>query len=117
MASRLSTLPSRVSALKPRIERLTDASGHGPDDQLRRLYHTARWKRLRLATFERDLYTCKRCGRAEGDTSRLVCDHVQRHAHRNEAMFWNPDNLQTLCTVCHSRHKQIQEARERALGL
>lgn len=71
-------------------------------------YKTARWARLRLATFIRDLFTCQRCGLVEGDTGRLVCDHI--NAHRGDArLFWDADNLQTLCMDCHDRLKQAEE--------
>jgi len=72
-------------------------------------YNTAQWRRLRLATFERDRFTCQMCRKLEGDTSQLVCDHKQPH-RGNATKFWNPDNLQTLCkSPCHDQHKQAQE--------
>lgn len=45
-------------------------------DPCRALYKTARWQRLRLAIFLRDLYTCQRtaCARIESDTSQLVTE-------------------------------------------
>jgi 5-methylcytosine-specific restriction enzyme A len=69
-------------------------------------YKTARWRRLRLEVFKRDLYKCQcGCGVHEGDTSLLVCDH--KHPHRgDERLFWNKDNLQTLLKPCHDRDKQ-----------
>ncbi|ARR55343.1 HNH endonuclease [Rhizorhabdus wittichii DC-6] len=73
---------------------------------LRALYNTARWKKLRMATFVRDNFTCQMCGRLEGNTSLLVADH--RRPHRGDLMlFWDDSNLQTLCaSPCHSKHKQ-----------
>lgn len=71
-------------------------------------YKTARWEKLRQATFLRDRYTCKECGCLEGDTSKLVCDHVKPH-RGNEALFFDPLNLQTLCKSCHDTVKRKQE--------
>lgn len=71
-------------------------------------YKTARWERLRQVTFLHDLFTCRRCGRVEGNTSRLVCDHVR--PHRGDArLFWQETNLQTLCKPCHDSDKQAEE--------
>jgi 5-methylcytosine-specific restriction enzyme A len=76
------------------------------DDPCRALYKTARWQRLRLVTFLRDLYTCQRpeCGRLEGDTSQLVCDHIEPHNGDIEKFWAGP--FQTLCKRCHDRDKQ-----------
>lgn len=72
-------------------------------------YRTARWRRLRLKVFARDLFTCQcGCGRLEGNTSLLVCDHKEPH-RGSEALFWNEANLQTLLKSCHDGAKQKQE--------
>jgi 5-methylcytosine-specific restriction protein A len=73
----------------------------------RHLYKTARWQRIRQATFLADLYTCRICGKIEGDTSRLVCDHVEPH-RGDEAKFW-AGPFQTLCHPCHNTVKQCEE--------
>lgn len=70
-------------------------------------YRTARWQRLRWQVLERDLFTCRRCGRIEADTSRLVCDHVEPH-RGDEARFWSGP-FQTLCKGCHDQAKQADE--------
>lgn len=52
----------------------------------RQWYNTPKWKELRLFVFDRDLYTCqyvdkktnKRCGRLEGNTSKLVAHHKKQ---------------------------------------
>lgn len=106
---KLTNLRPSVGLLPGNVARHTDAHGHSPQaEPLRRLYATARWKRLRLRTFTRDGFTCRRCGRLEGNTSRLVCDH--RRPHRGDrALFWAEDNLQTLCKPCHDGAKQAEE--------
>jgi 5-methylcytosine-specific restriction protein A len=73
-------------------------------------YKTARWQQLRLAIFRRDLFTCQMpgCGRLEGNTSLLVCDH--KTPHRGDAtLFWDASNLQTICKPCHDSVKQKEE--------
>ena len=74
----------------------------------RKWYRIARWKALRIKIFKRDLFTCRMCARLEGKTSQLVCDHIKPH-RGNAAMFWNEDNLQTLCKRCHDTEKQKAE--------
>lgn len=74
----------------------------------RKWYKTTRWRALRLRIFLRDLYTCRKCGHPEGDTSLLVCDHIIPH-RGDEHMFWDETNLQTLCKTCHDTVKQSEE--------
>ena len=72
-------------------------------------YKTARWQRLRWSVLVEAMFTCRRCGRVEGDTARLVADHVVPH-RGEEALFWDRGNLQCLCQHCHSGAKQNEEA-------
>ncbi|WP_223799102.1 HNH endonuclease [Sphingomonas nostoxanthinifaciens] len=75
---------------------------------LRHLYKTAEWRRLRWATLVRDAFTCQRCGRIEGDSSKLVADH--RKPHRGDlVLFWDDTNIQCLCKPCHDGAKQREE--------
>jgi 5-methylcytosine-specific restriction enzyme A len=49
------------------------------------------------------------CGKLQGDTSKLACDHKLPHKG-DAALFWDEDNCQTLCAdPCHNKHKQAQE--------
>jgi 5-methylcytosine-specific restriction protein A len=110
---RLSALKPQLVGLAPMVSRQTDAEGHSQAlEPLRHLYHTARWKRLRLDVFTRDLFTCQwpGCGLVEGDTSKLRCDHVEPH-RGDEALFWRKSNLQTLCQPHHDSAKQAAERR------
>lgn len=76
----------------------------------KRWYKTARWQQLRLAIFQRDVFTCQRaeCGHLEGNTALLVCDHIKPH-RGDERLFWDEANLQTLCKACHDKIKQREE--------
>lgn len=116
---RLKSLPPRLA---PAVHRLAVQSHDGPGrGAVRRAiapwrawYNSARWQEMRRAVFLRDLFQCQRveCGRVEGDTSRLVCDHIRPH-RGDEALFWDQDNLQTLCKPCHDKVKQAEERRSR----
>lgn len=112
---RLSNLKPRLSPTRPRLTQLAgaaDQSDHGGKGNTRaghQWYNLKRWKQLRWSILLRDGFTCQMCGRLEGRTSLLVCDH--RRPHRgNERLFWDEQNLWTLCkSPCHDRHKQAQE--------
>ncbi|KFI34266.1 HNH endonuclease [Haematobacter missouriensis] len=109
MPSKLTAAPSRLSSIGQGSERersrMRDAAVHW-----RKWYKTARWKDLRWTVLERDLFTCRRCGHVEGDTRFLVADHRQPH-RGDEALFWEPTNLQCLCKACHDGAKQSEERR------
>lgn len=75
----------------------------------RKWYHTPRWKALRLKVFLRDLFKCQcGCGRIEGNTSLLVCDHKIPH-RGDERLFWDEGNLETQCKPCHDSVTQREE--------
>lgn len=53
-------------------------------------------------------FTCVRCGKLEGDTSKLVADHIKAH-RGNPDLFWDEANIQCMCDACHSSIKQQEE--------
>ena len=109
--ARLRTLPTRLATIS---QRLKSATTHGQD--WRAWYSTAEWRRLRIAVFKRDGFQCQcGCGRVEGDTRLLVCDHIRAHRGRRE-LFYDPANLQTLLKSCHDSRKQRAENRLRRGG-
>lgn len=67
----------------------------------RRLYHTARWRRLRREVLQASPL-CGDC-QAEGRvTAATDVDH--RIPHRGDTRrFYDRHNLQALCRACHSR--------------
>jgi len=72
-----------------------------------RLYGTAQWRRLR----ERQLSIeplCRFCIEREDVVVATVADHIQPHKG-NETLFFDPANLQSLCTSCHNSAKQRME--------
>lgn len=72
-----------------------------------RLYGLARWKRQRQAQLTAQPL-CQLCLDMECVTEATVADHVEAH-RGDEDLFWDPENLQSLCASCHSRHKQAEE--------
>lgn len=112
---RLTQIKGRLATVK--VGRISQAQGRREVDQRRnaqawrRWYGLARWKRLRWDVLVRDRFTCRMCQRVEPDTSKLVADHVRPH-RGDPALFWDQDNLQSLCASCHSSAKQAAEARE-----
>jgi 5-methylcytosine-specific restriction enzyme A len=75
-----------------------------------RRHRTPRWSALRLSIFERDKFTCQRCGHVEPITEFLVAGHVQRYDD-DEILFWDTLNIETLCQGCASR--RIRSSRRR----
>lgn len=106
LPNRLASLPSRLSSFQPGDQGRRDAA------PWRKWYNTTQWRRLRMEVLKRDCFTCQwpGCELMTGDTSQLVADH--REPHRGEErLFWDPDNLQTLCKPCHDGPKAKAEAR------
>ena len=112
---KLKALPNRLVSLKPSlgslppVERSPDVS-RTFNAPWRKWYGTARWQKLRLTIWRRDLFTCQwpGCGRVTADTSQLVADHKVPH-RGDERLFWDENNIQTLCSHCHSSKKQRAE--------
>ena len=99
----------RLSVAAPRLKaagRVEIGDRTRPD--WHRWYNTQGWRRLRSLVLERDLFTCRMCGRIEADTSQLVADHVLPH-RGDDALFWDAGNVQTLCKGCHDGAKQKGE--------
>lgn len=71
------------------------------------LYNTARWKRLRAEQL-RAHPLCRMHGELGQVAAATVADHVKAH-RGDEALFFDADNLQSLCKHCHDAHKQAQE--------
>jgi 5-methylcytosine-specific restriction endonuclease McrA len=116
---RLKALKPRLSAAPSRLHRATDERSLDrrrlADTETRKLHKTARWQALRWSVLVRDQFTCQICKRLEGDTSKLVCDHIEPHRGDVEKFWSGP--FQTLCKPCHDGQKQREEIAARAAGL
>ncbi|MBB4094096.1 HNH endonuclease [Ochrobactrum pecoris] len=115
---KLKMMKPLVSTMKPRLGP-TPGSQKSRDahrvkvEPWRRWYRIARWQKLRMKIFTRDLFTCQMCGLLEPDTSKLVCDHREPHGG-SETKFWDETNLQCLCKTCHDGEKQRLDHQMRA---
>lgn len=73
----------------------------------RHLYKTARWRRLREWQLGHQPL-CERCLDMEIVEPATVVHH--REAHKgDEALFWNPDNLESICKPHHDSHGQLED--------
>lgn len=78
----------------------------------RKWYNTQRWRDLRRMVLVRDGYKCRQtgalCTGRGNDAFAPVVDHIRPH-RGDEALFWDPDNLQTVTKRWHDTVKQAQE--------
>lgn len=73
------------------------------------LYDTKRWKALRLYHLGVEPL-CRLCKQSEKIVTACIVDHVIPHKG-NLDLFWDDENLQSLCKTCHDVTKQRQEHR------
>ena len=78
------------------------------------LYYTARWKALRLSQMQSEPL-CAFCLSQNVITNATVADHITPHKG-NELLFYDADNLQSLCKRCHDSVKQTYEKRGVMIG-
>lgn len=68
------------------------------------LYDRSEWKRLRREQL-REEPLCVFCNRVGRTIPATVVDHIKPH-RGDETLFFDPDNLQSLCKCCHDATKQ-----------
>lgn len=79
------------------------------------LYQTAAWARLRHAQLSAHPL-CIMCLVTEDVTEAKVVDHVK--AHKGDlSLFYDANNLQSLCKPCHDKHKQRMERGGKAFAI
>lgn len=71
----------------------------GVTDRDRILRNSAKYDRWRRVVFERDDYTCQKCGDRGG---RLTADHIKEWFLYPDLRF-DPENGRTLCLECHRK--------------
>jgi 5-methylcytosine-specific restriction enzyme A len=79
-----------------------------------KLYKTRDWYRLRGAQL-RDNPCCKYCEMQGRVTLATVVDHIKAHKG-NEVLFYDSNNLQSLCKQHHDSTKQREEKRGATIG-
>ena len=81
-------LRSGVTPLRSDLTVLTHDQTRDATHDWRAWYKTKRWRQMRWAVLVRAAFQCQACGRVEGDTSKLVADHIE--PHRGDArLFWD----------------------------
>ena len=113
--ARITTVKPRVTVPAMRLAAPKDEAGRSRyrdnNAPWRAWYKTARWQRLRWQVLTDAMFTCAMCGRLEGDTSKLVADHIIPH-RGDEVRFWDETQIQCLCKSCHDGAKQREERRQ-----
>lgn len=73
----------------------------------RRLYNTRAWRNARAAQLA-EVPLCERCTKHGRVVAASVVNH--RTPHRGDpALFFDPDNHESLCKPCHDGERQSQE--------
>lgn len=80
----------------------------------RHLYSTKRWHRLRWHQLQKEPL-CRMCSVLGHVTAATVVDHKIPHKG-DESLFFDDDNLQSLCKTCHDSAKQAEEKTGRVIG-
>ena len=111
--AKLTTIKSSVGTLAPLIgvpkgDRKAWLKQRDETVTWRKWYKSATWRKLRWQTLTKAMFTCAICGKLEGNTTPLVCDHIIPH-RGNAALFYDANNLQCLCKQCHDSVKQRSE--------
>ena len=71
------------------------------------LYNTQRWRNLR-AKILKEQPLCNMCEKRGIITPSDTVDHIKAHKG-DKSLFWDRNNLQTLCASCHNAAKQRKE--------
>jgi 5-methylcytosine-specific restriction protein A len=74
---------------------------HDRDNRWLKMYKTKMWQQLRDAQLRREPM-CVECKRWYRLTPATVADHIVPHKG-DPKLFYDPENLQSLCASCHSR--------------
>jgi len=72
-----------------------------------RLYDSVHWRKLRDLV-KREEPLCRMCLAAGRIVPSQVIDHIEPH-HGNHKLFFNRENLQSLCKSCHDSRKALIE--------
>lgn len=71
-------------------------------DNIDKLYKTKRWKALRLHILNRDFGLCQECKRRKLIRKGNTVHHIVE-AREDPKLFWDEDNLETICPSCHNK--------------
>jgi 5-methylcytosine-specific restriction protein A len=71
------------------------------DPKVKKLYNDRRWKSMRAAQLAKDPW-CRDCLGRGVHTPATEVDHVRSH-HGDPGLFFDVNNLQSLCKMDHSK--------------
>lgn len=113
---------AKLSNLKPRVSSIAPRLGYAPGDEKARDKHrrdaqhskrwlkTGWWLKARQRILLRDRYTCQKCGCLVSGKGEAQIDHVVPHREDRAKFYCEDAGLQTLCSPCHVKVKQAEEA-------
>lgn len=96
-----------AESFKSNAQRVRDTFGYNP-------YGTARWKALREHVRKRDKSLCQSCLERGRVVAGNEFDHIIAVINMTEhaEQFWDADNIQCLCSACHTL-KTVDDQREK----
>lgn len=78
------------------------------------IHNTKTWNKLRYLVLKRDGGKCVLCGRGAADGVKLHVDHIKPVSIYPE-LYYDPDNLQTLCNECNLGKSDLDDTDWRKL--
>ncbi len=99
----------------PEHQKERDREYNRTNRPFRKLYNSVRWQRLRKR-FLLEHPLCVECERLGRITPATVVDHIKPH-EGNPELFWNENNLQSLCKPCHDSKTAREDGRWGKMGV
>lgn len=81
--------------------------GYTRPPEEKRLYDSSRWRKV-AKNHLANSPLCIPCLRAHRDTPATIVHHKKEHKG-DPALFWDPDNFESVCASCHSGHIRVGE--------
>lgn len=80
----------------------------------RQFYHSIEWQNARRAALMRDNYLCVICGAPAEEVHHIK--HLSPKNIGDTSITMNPDNLESLCKMCHFAEHAGERGRKRILN-
>lgn len=81
--------------------------------EIAKRYHSQRWKKLRKLKLIQEGGLCERCKKKGIAVPAYIVHHkeyVTDQNYKDEEIFFNIDNLETLCLDCHNKEHFQEES-------
>lgn len=108
-------MPDAPRQFRPSWAKTPKQSAREYDDRrgsARQRGYGSRWEKLRRWHLERNPL-CKRCQERGHVEAAVLVDHIVPVQSADDPLFYEVENLQSLCTACHA----IKTAADKAAGL